>query len=60
VLSNFVLVIAAALSGFIVQLHFELRTLLLSVLIVVIGCYGRWRPRSITSGLTTTCTGPGH
>ena len=40
VLTNFVLVIAAALSGFIVQLHFELRTLPLSVLIVVIGCYG--------------------
>jgi hypothetical protein len=40
VLTNFVLVIAAALGGFIVQLRFELRTLPLSVLIVVIGCYG--------------------
>jgi hypothetical protein len=40
VLTNFVLVIAAALSGFIVELHFELRTLPLSVLIVVIGWYG--------------------
>jgi hypothetical protein len=40
VLTNYVLVIAAALSGFIVQLHFELRTLPLSVLIVVTGCYG--------------------
>ena len=40
VLTNFVLVIVAALSGFIVQEHFQVRTLPLSVLIVAIGCYG--------------------
>ena len=40
VLTNYVLVIVAAISGFIVQQHFDLRTLPLSVLIVVIGLYG--------------------
>ena len=40
VLTNYVLVIAAAISGFIVQQHFELRTLPLSVLTVAIGLYG--------------------
>ena len=40
VLTNYVLVIVAALSGFIVQQHFGVRTVPLSVLIVVIGCYG--------------------
>jgi hypothetical protein len=40
VLTNYVLVIAAAVSGLVVQQHFSLRTLPLSVLIVVIGLYG--------------------
>ena len=40
VLTNYVLVIVAAISGLIVQQHFAVRTLPLSVLIVVIGLYG--------------------
>jgi hypothetical protein len=40
VLTNYVLVIAAAISGLIVQQHFSLRTLPLSLLIIVIGLYG--------------------
>jgi len=40
VLTNYVLVIVAAISGFIVQQHFAIRTLPLSVLIVIIGLYG--------------------
>ena len=40
VLTNYVLVITAAISGFIVQQHFEARTLPLSVLIIIIGLYG--------------------
>ena len=40
VLTNYVLVIVAAISGFIVQQHFDLRTLPLSFLIVVIGLSG--------------------
>jgi hypothetical protein len=40
VLTNYVLVIAAAIGGLIVQQHFSHRTLLLSALIVVIGLYG--------------------
>jgi hypothetical protein len=40
VLTNYVLVITAAVSGLIVQQRFSLRTLPLSVLIVVIGLYG--------------------
>ena len=40
VLTNYVLVITAAVSGFVVQQQFELRTLPLSVLIIVIGLYG--------------------
>lgn len=40
VMTNYVLLIAAAVSGFIVQQHFEIRTLPLSVLIVAIGLYG--------------------
>jgi hypothetical protein len=40
VLTNYVLVIAAAVSGLVVQQGFKLRTLPLSVLIVVIGLYG--------------------
>lgn len=39
-LTNYVLVIIAAMSGFIVQQHFALRTLPLSILIAVIGLYG--------------------
>ena len=39
-LTTYVLVIAGAFSGFSVQQHFALRTLPLSVLIVVIGMYG--------------------
>jgi hypothetical protein len=40
VLTNYVLVITAAISGFIVQQNFALRTLPLSVLIIIIGLYG--------------------
>jgi hypothetical protein len=40
VLTNYVLVITAAISGFIVQQNFKLRTLPLSVMIVAIGLYG--------------------
>ena len=40
VLTNYVLVITAAISGFIVQQDFGLRTLPLSVLIIIIGLYG--------------------
>ena len=40
VLTNYVLVIAAAIGGLIVQQHFSHRTLPLSALIVVIGLYG--------------------
>jgi hypothetical protein len=40
VLTNYVLAITAAISGFIVQQHFEPRTLPLSVLIIIIGLYG--------------------
>jgi hypothetical protein len=40
VLTNYVLVITAAISGFIVQQHFESRTLPLSVLVIIIGLYG--------------------
>lgn len=40
VLTNYVLVITAAVSGLIVQQRFSLRTLPLSVFIVVIGLYG--------------------
>ena len=40
VLTNYVLVIAAAVSGLIVQQRFSQRTLPLSVLIVVVGLYG--------------------
>jgi hypothetical protein len=40
VLTNYVLVITAAVSGLVVQQRFSLRTLPLSVLIVVIGLYG--------------------
>jgi hypothetical protein len=40
VLTNYVLVITAAISGFIVQQNFALRTLPLSILIIIIGLYG--------------------
>ena len=40
VLTNYVLVITAAVSGLIVQQQFSLRTLPLSILIVVTGLYG--------------------
>lgn len=40
VLTNYVLVIAAAVSGLVVQQDFRLRTLPLSILIIVIGLYG--------------------
>jgi hypothetical protein len=40
VLTNYVLVIAAGVSGLVVQQHFGLGTLPLSVLIVIIGLYG--------------------
>ncbi|HEX3960605.1 MAG TPA: hypothetical protein VHZ03_28860 [Trebonia sp.] len=39
-LTNYILVIVAAVSGFIVQQHFVLHTLPLSVLVIVIGLYG--------------------
>jgi hypothetical protein len=40
VLTNYVLLIAAAISGFVVQQQFSLRTLPLSVLTMAIGLYG--------------------
>jgi hypothetical protein len=40
VLTNYVLVIAAAVSGLVVQQGFRFRTLPLSILIIVIGLYG--------------------
>jgi len=40
VLTNFVLVITAGLSGFIVQRDFAMSTLSLAILIVVLGLYG--------------------
>ncbi len=40
VLTNYVLAIAAAISGLVVQQHFRLQTLPLSVLVVLIGLYG--------------------
>ena len=39
-LTNYVLIIVAAISGFIVQQRFGLRTLPLSILIIVVGIYG--------------------
>jgi hypothetical protein len=40
VLTNYVLVIAAAISGFVVQQDFSIRTVPLSVLTMIIGLYG--------------------
>ena len=40
VLTNFVLVIVAGISGLIVQQRFDLETLPLSVLVVILGLYG--------------------
>jgi hypothetical protein len=39
-LTNYILVIVAAISGFVVQQHFEPRALPLSALIIIIGFYG--------------------
>ncbi len=39
-MTNFVLAITAALTGFVVQLRLDARTLPLSVFIVLLGCYG--------------------
>jgi hypothetical protein len=39
-LTNYVLAITAAISGFIVQQHFSVRTLGLSILIIAVGLYG--------------------
>ena len=39
-LTNYVLVLATALIGLVVQQHLDRRTLPLAALIVVIGCYG--------------------
>jgi hypothetical protein len=40
VMTNFILVITAGISGFVVQQHFSVRTIPLSVLTVIIGRYG--------------------
>lgn len=40
VMTNYILLIAAAISGFVIQQHFNLRTTPLSVLTVAIGLYG--------------------
>jgi hypothetical protein len=40
VLTNYVLTIAAAVSGFVIQQHFRLQTLPLSILVVLTGLYG--------------------
>lgn len=40
VLTNYILLIAAALSGFVVQQQFNLRTLPLSILTMAVGLYG--------------------
>jgi len=40
VLTNYVLAIAAAISGLVVQQHFRMLTLPLSILVVLIGLYG--------------------
>jgi type IV secretory pathway TrbF-like protein len=40
VLTNYVLAIAAAISGFVIQQHFRAQTLPLSVMVVLIGLYG--------------------
>jgi hypothetical protein len=40
VLTNYVLTIAAAVSGFVIQQHFRAQTLPLSVLVVLTGLYG--------------------
>ena len=40
VMTNFILVITAGISGFVIQQHFSVRTIPLSVLTVVIGLYG--------------------
>lgn len=40
VLTNYVLTIAVAVSGFIIQQHFRIQTLPLSILVFLIGLYG--------------------
>jgi hypothetical protein len=40
VLTNFVLAIVAAISGLVVQQHFRLQTLPLSIMVILIGLYG--------------------
>ena len=40
VLTNYVLTIAAAVSGFVIQQHFRVQTLPLSILVVLTGAYG--------------------
>jgi hypothetical protein len=40
VLTNYVLAIAAAISGLVVQQHFKTQTLILSILVFLIGLYG--------------------
>jgi hypothetical protein len=40
VMTNYILVIAAAIGGFIIQQHFNSRTIPLSILTVIIGLYG--------------------
>ena len=40
VMTNYILLIAAAISGFVIQQHFNLRTSPLSVLTITIGLYG--------------------
>jgi hypothetical protein len=40
VMTNYILVIAAAIGGFIIEQHFSPRTIPLSILTVVIGIYG--------------------
>ena len=40
VLTNYVLTIAAAVSGFVIQQHFRVQTLPLSILVVLTGLYG--------------------
>ena len=40
VLTNYVLAIAAAISGLVVQQHFRMQTLPLSIMVVLIGLYG--------------------
>jgi hypothetical protein len=40
IMANYILVIAAAISGFVAQQHFTMRTIPLSILIILVGAYG--------------------